>query len=42
LVKYRDYSYLKCEWLDEKEVIGESKAGKNKLNRFIKSFDKKI
>lgn len=41
LVKYKDYSYLHCEWLEESEVIGDSKAGKNKLNRFLKTFQKK-
>lgn len=42
LVKYKEYSYLHCEWLEESEVIGDSKAGKNKLNRFLKTFEKRL
>ena len=34
-VKYKGYSYLHCEWVLEKEILG-SKNGKNKLNRFKK------
>lgn len=41
LVKYKDYSYLHLEWLDEGEIIG-SKSGKNKINRFHKTFEKKL
>lgn len=42
LVKYKDYSYLHCEWLDEKEVVADTKSGRNKLNRFNKMFEKKL
>ncbi|KAL4510059.1 hypothetical protein ABPG72_010252 [Tetrahymena utriculariae] len=42
LIKYKEYSYLHCEWLEEKDVIGDSKSGKNKLNRFNKNFEKKL
>ena len=41
LVKYKDYSYLHVEWLEESE-IASGKSGKNKLNRFNKTFDKKL
>lgn len=41
LVKYKEYSYLHVEWLDEQEIVN-SKSGKNKLNRFTKTFEKKL
>lgn len=33
---------MHCEWIKENEVIADTKAGKNKLNRFNKTFDKKM
>ncbi len=42
LVKYKDYSYMHCDWIDEKELVADTKAGKNKLNRFNKLFEKKV
>lgn len=41
LIKYKDYSYLHVEWLDELDIVN-SKSGKNKLNRFTKTFEKRI
>lgn len=42
LVKYKDWSYLHVDWLEEKDVINETTSMKNKLNRFNKAFDRKI
>lgn len=41
LVKYKDYSYLHAEWLEESDITC-GKSGKNKLNRFNKTFEKKL
>lgn len=41
LIKYKEYSYLHVEWLEEQDIIN-SKSGKNKLNRFTKTFEKKL
>ena len=41
LIKYKEYSYLHVEWLDEQDIVN-SKSGKNKLNRFTKTFEKKL
>lgn len=41
LVKYKEYSYLHVEWLEEQDIVS-TKSGKNKLNRFIKTFEKKL
>ncbi|KRX04912.1 Chromo domain protein [Pseudocohnilembus persalinus] len=42
LVKYKDWSYLHVDWLEEKDVINETTSMKNKLNRFNKAFDRKV
>ena len=42
LIKYKDYSYLHCEWHDEAEVLAVGKNIKNKLNRFNKTFEKRM
>lgn len=42
MVKYKDWSYLHVDWLDENEIVADSQPGKNKLNRFNKAFEKKI
>lgn len=42
LVKFKEYSYLHCEWMDESEILGIGKNAKNKLNRFNKTFEKKM
>ena len=42
LVKYKDYSYLHLEWIEEDEIIHDSKGGKNKLKRFNKVFERKM
>ena len=41
-VKFHDYSYVHCEWIAEEDILSMGKAGKNKLNRFNRMFDKKI
>lgn len=41
LIKYKEYSYLHVEWLDEQDIVS-TKSGKNKLNRFTKTFEKKL
>jgi len=42
LVKYKEYSYLHCEWFDEDQILSIGKDIKNKLNRFNKTFEKKM
>jgi len=39
-VKFKEYSYLHCEWVDEIDIISMGKLGKNRLQRFNKQFDK--
>lgn len=41
-VKYKDYSYLHCKWIDEIELISTNKNAKNKINRFNRNFEKKL
>jgi len=42
LVKFKDYSYLHCKWIDEAELYANNKNAKNKINRFNKNFEKKL
>ena len=42
LIKYKDFSYLHVEWLDEKEILASNQQAKNKLNRFNRAFEKKV
>ena len=42
LVKLKDYSYLHCEWVGGDEVASLGRSGRNKLNRFNKTFDQRI
>ncbi len=42
LIKYKEYSYLHCEWMDEDQLLSIGKNIKNKLNRFNKTFEKKL
>ena len=37
LIKFKDQSYLHVDWVS-KEVILNTKTGKNKLNRFERNF----
>ena len=41
-VKFNDFSYLHCEWITEEDILSMGKTGKNKLNRFNRSFEKKM
>ena len=41
LVKYKDFSYLHVEWLEEAEILASSKNAKSKIIRFNKQFHKK-
>lgn len=41
-VKFNDFSYLHCEWITEEDILTMGKAGKNKLNRFNRMFEKKV
>lgn len=42
LIKFKDYSYLHCEWMDEADLLNTGKNIKNKLNRFTKAFERKL
>lgn len=33
---------MHLEWINEDEIVNDSKGGKNKLNRFNKLFEKKL
>ena len=41
LVKYKEYSYLHCDWIEESDLLATGKNIKNKLNRFNKTFEKR-
>lgn len=41
-VKFKEYSYLHCEWIAEDEILGMGKLGKNRLQRFNKQFNQKL
>lgn len=42
LIKFRGKSYLHVEWMTEDELIQSVKSPKNKINRFNKTFLKRI
>jgi hypothetical protein len=42
LVKFKEYSYMHCDWMDEADLLNTGKNIKNKLNRFNKTFEKKL
>jgi len=42
LIKFRGRSYLHTEWMTETELIENVKSPKNKINRFNKTFYKRL
>jgi hypothetical protein len=42
LVKFKNRSYLHLAWLSEPDLIDTAKSAKNKLNRFNKTFDRRL
>lgn len=42
MIKYRGKSYLHVEWLTENELVQTVKSPKNKINRFNKTFLKRL
>ncbi len=42
LIKFKETSYLHCEWFPEADLLAVGKNIKNKINRFNKAFEKRI
>jgi len=42
LIKFKETSYLHCEWFPEADLLAVGKNIKNKINRFNKAFEKRM